>query len=108
MSHGGRAARVALPMAIRLRRPTIVLGSTVALLGVALTATSFTWREHVTVLRSNGRELATLSPVDYPGARALVDHVRVRELPMRPTALEAKPPGELLVWAWSTCTVRLD
>ena len=39
-----------VPLRTRLRRPTIVLGSMVALLGVALTATSFTWREHVTVL----------------------------------------------------------
>ena len=46
--------------ATRLRRPTIVLGSIVALLGVALTATSFTWREHVTVQRANGKELAGL------------------------------------------------
>ncbi|MGB2922893.1 MAG: acyltransferase family protein [Mycobacterium sp.] len=74
----------------RLRRPTIVLGSVVALLGVALTATSFTWREHVTVLRANGDELAGLSLPDYPGARALVDDARVPKLPMRPTVLEAE------------------
>lgn len=74
----------------RLRRPTIVLGSTVALLGVALTATSFTWREHVTVLRANGKELSVLSLRGYPGALALVDNARVPELPMRPTVLEAK------------------
>ncbi|MCB0948996.1 MAG: acyltransferase [Mycobacterium sp.] len=73
----------------RLRRPTIVLGSTVALLGVALTATSFTWREHVTVLRANGKELSGLSSRDYPGARALINKVRVPKLPMRPTVLEA-------------------
>ena len=46
----------------RLRRPTIVLGSMVALLGVALTATSFTWREHVTVQRANGKELGRPQP----------------------------------------------
>ncbi|ANI39847.1 acyltransferase 3 [Mycolicibacterium vaccae ATCC 25954] len=74
----------------RLRRPTIVLGSAVALLAVALTATSFTWREHVTVLRANGKELSVLSTRDYPGARALVENARVPQLPMRPTALEAK------------------
>ena len=73
----------------RLRRPTIVLGSVVALLGVALTATSFSWREHVTVLRDNGKELAGLSSRDYPGARALIDNARVPTLPMRPTVLEA-------------------
>jgi peptidoglycan/LPS O-acetylase OafA/YrhL len=74
----------------RLRRPTIALGSVVALLGVALTATSFTWREHVTLERANGKELTGLSSRDYPGARALINQVRVPKLPMRPTVLEAK------------------
>src|SRR5260370_16861570 len=45
-----------VPLRVRLRRPTIVLGSVVALLGVTLTATSFTWREHVTIQRANGKE----------------------------------------------------
>ncbi|KWX57023.1 acyltransferase family protein [Mycobacterium sp. NAZ190054] len=85
------AARVVkVPRWSRLRRPTIVLGSTVVLLGVALTATSFTWREHVTVLRANGKELSVLSLRDYPGARALTENARVPTLPMRPTVLEAK------------------
>ncbi|MDZ4265379.1 MAG: acyltransferase family protein [Mycobacterium sp.] len=79
-----------VPLRTRLRRPTIVLGSTVALLGVALTATSFTWREHVTVLRANGKELSGLSSRDYPGARALINKARVPKLPMRPTVLEAE------------------
>jgi peptidoglycan/LPS O-acetylase OafA/YrhL len=79
-----------VPWQLRLRRPTIVLGSTVALLGVALTATSFTWREHVIVLRAAGKELSGLSAQDYPGARALTAHVRVPALPMRPTVLEVK------------------
>ncbi|MCH9702944.1 MAG: acyltransferase [Actinomycetia bacterium] len=84
------SASSAVSMRSRLRRPTIVLGSTVALLGVALTATSFTWREHVTVLRASGEELAGLSSRDYPGARALTENARVPKLPMRPTVLEAK------------------
>jgi hypothetical protein len=67
-----------------------VLGSTVALLGVALTATSFTWREHVTVQRASGKELPGLSIADYPGALALLNHAKVAKLPMRPTVLEAK------------------
>ncbi|MGX9791471.1 acyltransferase family protein [Mycobacterium sp. MMS18-G62] len=79
-----------LPLWERLRRPTIVLGSTVVLLGVALTATSFTWREHVTVQRANGKELSGLSPQDYPGARALLNNAKVPKLPMRPTVLEAQ------------------
>ncbi|MCV7079048.1 acyltransferase family protein [Mycobacterium szulgai] len=74
----------------RLRRPTIALGSAVALLGVTLTATSFTWREHLIVERASGKELSGLSAVDYPGARALTDHVRVPTLRMRPTVLEVK------------------
>ena len=81
---------VTIPLRTRLRRPTIVLGSIVTLLGVALTATSFTWREHMTIQRDNGKELAGLSSRDYPGARALVNLARVPKLPMRPTVLEAK------------------
>lgn len=61
-----------------------------ALLGVALTATSFTWREHVIVQRAAGKELSGLSSRDYPGARALIDHVRVPKLRMRPTVLEVR------------------
>jgi peptidoglycan/LPS O-acetylase OafA/YrhL len=81
---------VVVPLRSRLRRPTMVLGSVVALLGVALTATSFTWREHVTVERANGKELSGLSSRDYPGARALLNRAKVPKLPMRPTVLEAK------------------
>jgi peptidoglycan/LPS O-acetylase OafA/YrhL len=84
------APAVTIPLRTRFRRPTIVLGSIVGLLGVALTATSFTWREHVTVVRASGKELSGLSPVDYPGARALLNNARVVKLPMRPTVLEAK------------------
>ncbi len=74
----------------RLGRPAVVGGTTVALLGVALTATSFTWREHVAAERANGTELAGLTGGGYPGARALVDNTRVPQLPFRPTVLEAK------------------
>ena len=73
-----------------LRRPTMALGSMVVLLGVTLTATSFTWRQHVTVLRAAGKELSVLNPQDYPGARTLTERVRVPALPMRPTVLEVK------------------
>ena len=93
------AAQPATPVVAwrtRLRRPTIVLGSVVGLLGVTLTATAFTWREHVNVERASGKELSALSSSDYPGARALVKHVRVPRLRMRPTVLEAQtdyPPS---------------
>ena len=79
-----------VPLRVRLRRPTMVLGSMVALLGVALTATSFTWREHVTVVRADGKELSGLSSRDYPGALALLNQAKVPKLPMRPTVLEAR------------------
>jgi peptidoglycan/LPS O-acetylase OafA/YrhL len=79
-----------VPLRVRLRRPTIALGSIVGLLGVALTATSFTWREHVTVTRANGKELASLSARGYPGAGALINHAKVPQLPIRPSVLEAK------------------
>ncbi|WP_176560841.1 acyltransferase family protein [Mycobacterium neglectum] len=80
----------AVPLRTRLRRPTMALGSVVVLLAVALTATSFTWREHVTIERSTGKELSGLSSRDYPGARALLDKAKVPKLPMRPTVLEAR------------------
>lgn len=83
-----RAASI--PWRQRMRRPTMVLGSVVVLLGVTLTATSFTWREHLMVERASGKELSGLSANDYPGARALVDHVRVPSLRMRPTVLEVR------------------
>jgi peptidoglycan/LPS O-acetylase OafA/YrhL len=86
----------AAPWRTRLRRPTMVLGSVVGLLGVTLTATAFTWREHVSVERASGKELSGLSSTDYPGARALIRHLRVPTLRMRPTVLEAQtdyPPS---------------
>ncbi|WP_232066774.1 acyltransferase family protein [Mycobacterium parmense] len=85
-----KPAPPAVPWSARVPRPTMALGSTIILLGVTLTATSFTWREHVTVLRAAGKELSVLNPQDYPGARALTEHVRVPKLPMRPTVLEVK------------------
>jgi peptidoglycan/LPS O-acetylase OafA/YrhL len=84
------ASAPAVPLRARLRRPTMALGSVVVLLAVALTATSFTWREHVTVERSSSKELTGLSSRDYPGARALLDKAKVPKLPMRPTVLEAR------------------
>ncbi|MEE3063070.1 MAG: acyltransferase family protein [Actinomycetota bacterium] len=86
----GSVAAPALPLWSRLRRPTMALGASVVLLGVTLTATSFTWRQHVTVLRAAGKELSVLNPQDYPGARALTEHVRVPTLPMRPSVLEVR------------------
>jgi peptidoglycan/LPS O-acetylase OafA/YrhL len=83
-------ARPQLPLMVRLGRPSIALGTVMVLLGVTLTATAFTWREHVVTERASGRELSGLSSSDYPGAMALVSHVRVPKLPMRPTVYEAK------------------
>jgi peptidoglycan/LPS O-acetylase OafA/YrhL len=80
----------AFPARNPLQHPTIVLASVVTLLGVTLTATAFTWREHVAAQRANGKDLSGLNALDYPGAHALINHVRVPALPMRPTVLEAK------------------
>jgi peptidoglycan/LPS O-acetylase OafA/YrhL len=85
-----RAPQASATSAPRLRRPTMALGAAVVLLGVTLTATSFSWRQHVTVLRAAGKELSVLNPQDYPGARALTEQVRVPTLPMRPSVLEVK------------------
>lgn len=60
------ASSTAVPLRARLRRPTMALGSVVVLLAVALTATSFTWREHVVIERASGKELSGLSSRDYP------------------------------------------
>ncbi|MGV0793978.1 acyltransferase family protein [Mycolicibacterium sp. XJ1819] len=71
------------------RRATAALGCFVALLAVALTAASVTWRGHVDAVRADGTELQTLAARDYPGGRALIDQLRVAQLPVRPTVLEA-------------------
>ena len=81
------ASRV--PWRVRLRRPAVVGGTAVALLAVTLTTTSFAWRGHVAEQRASGKELASLTPDGYPGARALVDGAKVPQLPFRPTVLEA-------------------
>lgn len=73
-----------------LHRPAVVGGTAVTLLAVALTATAFTWREHVAVQRASGTELAGLTADGYPGARALIDNAKVPQLPFRPTVLEAE------------------
>jgi peptidoglycan/LPS O-acetylase OafA/YrhL len=81
---------VKMPLRRRLRRPTIMLGSVVALLGIALTATSFSWREHVLVQSANAETLTGLDLNHYPGAHALLNNAPVPDAPMRPTVLEAK------------------
>ena len=95
-SAASRPPLPAVPWMVRLRRPTMALGSVVALLGVTLTVTSFSWREEVTLQRASGKELTGLNPHDYPGGRALVTQARVPQLKMRPTVLESKddlPPS---------------
>ncbi len=81
---------VTIPLRTRLRRPTIVLGSVVALLGITLTATAFGWREHV-IQSANAETLTSLDMHDYPGAHALLNNAVVPpDVRMRPTVLEAK------------------
>ncbi|OBG90954.1 acetyltransferase [Mycobacterium sp. E136] len=66
-----------------------VLGGVIAVLALGLTVASVGWRHHLDSIRDNGNELENLSDRDYPGARALLDNVKVAKLPMRPTILEA-------------------
>ncbi|MDG4669303.1 acyltransferase family protein [Mycobacterium sp. 236(2023)] len=87
---GTASPRRAMQVWGHVRRPTFALGTAVALLAVALTVTSFSWREHVLLQRAKGHELLLLPVRDYPGARALTNSVRVPELPMRPSVLEAR------------------
>ena len=75
---------------VRLRRPTLVGGTVITVLAVALTTTAFAWRAHVAGERAGGTELASLPADSYPGARALLDGARVPQLPFRPTVLEAQ------------------
>jgi peptidoglycan/LPS O-acetylase OafA/YrhL len=89
-SAGAEAPSGRAPLRRRLRRPTMVLGSIVAALGVALTVTSFSWREHILVQRTSAEQLGTLESLDYPGAHALLDNAKVPDVPMRPTVLEAQ------------------
>lgn len=79
----------AVPAAGPSRLPALALGATVVLLAVVVAAGSVGWRQHVTAVRANGAELRNLSPIDYPGARALIEQRRVAKLPFRPTVLEA-------------------
>ncbi|WP_309233132.1 acyltransferase, partial [Mycolicibacterium sp. CBMA 295] len=83
----------------RRRAGTWALSSAVvALMSVALVATSLMWRGQVALARASGAELSMLSMRDYPGAQALVENRRVAKLPMRPSALEASddiPPASV-------------
>lgn len=82
---------VTIPLRTRMRRPTLVLGSVVALLGVGLTVTSFSWREHVLMQSASAETLTGLDVQDYPGAHALLDNAAVPpNVQMRPTVLEAR------------------
>ena len=86
------AARFQRTSAARFQRTSAarIGGTVVTLLAVALTATSFTWRQHVATERAGGNELAGLTTDGYPGARALLNQAKVPQLPFRPTVLEAR------------------
>ncbi|CAN5474769.1 acyltransferase family protein [soil metagenome] len=70
-------------------RGAIVVSSVVAVAAAGLVVASLGWRQHIERVRASGSELTTLPARDYPGARALVDQLRVAKLPMRPSVLEA-------------------
>ena len=79
----------------------------VALLGIALTATSFGWREHALVQRANAANLEAEPSPDYPGAHALLDNAAVPDdVPMRPTVLEAQ--GDLPMSTEDGCISDFD
>ena len=93
-----RPRPLTVPLRTRLRRPTIVLGSIVALLGVALTATSFTWREHVTVAARRTaknwpafRRATTRAPT-RSGSSAKVPKLPMRPRCWRPRTICPRPP----------------
>ena len=86
----GRSPRPARSRRNRLPRPATVGGTAITLLALALTVTSFAWREHVVTERAGGNELAGLTADGYPGARALLNRAKVPQLPFRPTVLEAQ------------------
>jgi peptidoglycan/LPS O-acetylase OafA/YrhL len=92
LRYAGRSKVIRAGSDVRRRRPspTMVGGIAITLLAVALTATSLSWREHVTAQRAGGRELADLPADSYPGARALLNDAKVPQLPFRPTVLEAR------------------
>ncbi len=96
-----------IPLRTRLRRPTIALGAVVALLGIALTATSFGWREHALLQRANAANLEAEPSPDYPGAHVLLDKAPVPDdMPMRPTVLEAQ--GDLPMSTADGCISDFD
>jgi peptidoglycan/LPS O-acetylase OafA/YrhL len=74
---------------VRFGHRTVVVTSVVAVATAGLMVTSFGWQRHVELVRAGGSELTTLPVRDYPGARALIDKLRVAKLPMRPSVLEA-------------------
>lgn len=70
-------------------RPALVMGVVLACASLTLVVGSLGWRSHVSAIRASGTELTSLPAVDYPGGRALVEHLRVAKLPPRPSVLEA-------------------
>ena len=85
----------------------MVLGAIVALLGIALTATSFGWREHALLQRANAANLEAEPSPDYPGAHVLLDKAKVPDdIPMRPTVLEAQ--GDLPMSTEDGCISDFD
>jgi len=71
------------------RQPTTVAAFAVIALAALVTVSSLTWRQYVVVVQAHGADLPTLASRDYPGAQALLEGVKVPQLPMRPSVLEA-------------------
>ncbi|MCV6980879.1 acyltransferase [Mycolicibacterium pulveris] len=86
---GSATALATQPVQGRPRRLTTTMAVVVVALAVAVCVSAFGWRKHIADIRANGNELQSLAPRDYPGARAVLEPMRVPDLPMRPTILEA-------------------
>lgn len=85
-----RSGRPAQHRSTVTRWGSVLAASMVVVAAAGLLVSSLGWRHHVEVVRAAGSELTELPVRDYPGARALLDRLRVAKLPMRPSVLEAR------------------
>lgn len=67
----------------------LILTSLLVAVALVVSLGAAGWRQYTNTIRANGADLLHLSPVDYPGARALLDGLKAPALPFRPTVLEA-------------------
>ncbi|MDF2825265.1 MAG: oatA 6, partial [Mycobacterium sp.] len=85
-----RSGRPVRHRTMSIRWGQVVAAALVVVAAAGLLVSTFGWQHHVQVVRAAGSELTSLPMRDYPGARALLDRLRVAKLPMRPSVLEAR------------------